>query len=233
MNRTLTLAIANAIVIAACTTVFAAPITQPGDLTPGDSYRLVFVTSTTRDATSSDIGDYNSFVAGVAAGESGLAALGTTWKAIGSTSSINAHDNTNSNPAIDGTGVPIYRLDGTRIANNYADLWDSSLIAPVATFENGMATATSSNRVWTGTVPSGTVNPSFPLGATEDVLFGNPLSSFSGWTTTTIAEDPSVPYHMYAMSGVMTVVPEPSSLVLAAFGSAALCLVAIRRRRVR
>lgn len=221
--------IAYAIIAATSTTVFAAPITQPGDLAPGDSYRLVFVTSTTRDATSSDIGDYNSFVAGVAAGESGLAALGTTWKAIGSTTSVHAHDNTDSNPAVDGTGVPIYRLDGTRIANNYVDLWDSSLIAPVATFEDGMATAMFSNRVWTGTVSSGFVNPSFPLGATEDVIYGNPLSAFSGWTTTSIVEDPSVPYHMYAMSGVITVVPEPSTSVLA--GIAGLIAFAVRFRR--
>ena len=36
--------------------------TVPTGLNGGDQYRLVFVTSTTRDATSSDIADYNAFV---------------------------------------------------------------------------------------------------------------------------------------------------------------------------
>lgn len=36
-------------------TADAAPITLPIGLNPGDEYRLAFVTSTTRDATSTDI----------------------------------------------------------------------------------------------------------------------------------------------------------------------------------
>jgi hypothetical protein len=43
----------------------AAPITVPTGLNPGDRYRLAFVTSTTRDARSSNIADYNLFVTDV------------------------------------------------------------------------------------------------------------------------------------------------------------------------
>ena len=75
-------------------TVPPIPITVPSDLNPGDPYRLAFVTSTTRDATSTNIADYNNFVSGVANGVTQLAALGTTWKAIGSTSADDARDNT-------------------------------------------------------------------------------------------------------------------------------------------
>ena len=42
-------------------------LTVPPGLKPGDKYRLVFVTSATRDAKSENIGDYNTFVSGVAA----------------------------------------------------------------------------------------------------------------------------------------------------------------------
>jgi hypothetical protein len=39
----------------------ATAITVPTGLNPGDQYRLIFVSSTTHDATSSSIGDYNDF----------------------------------------------------------------------------------------------------------------------------------------------------------------------------
>ena len=52
----------------------AAIITVPPGLNPGDTYRLVFVTSLTRDAVSSDIGVYNDFVSTAAASSPDLAA---------------------------------------------------------------------------------------------------------------------------------------------------------------
>src|SRR5690242_18076131 len=91
----------------------AALITVPPSLSVGDQYRLVFVTSTARNATSTNIADYNTFVTNTANGVAELVSLGTTWKVIGSTSSVSARDNTGTNPS--STGVPIYRLDGTRI----------------------------------------------------------------------------------------------------------------------
>ncbi len=109
----------------ASSSLSAAPVTVPGDLAPGFSYRLAFITSTATDATSTDINYYNTFVSNVAGGVPQLAALGTTWKAIGSTASIDARDNTGTNPA--STGVPIYTLAGVRIANNNADLWDGEV----------------------------------------------------------------------------------------------------------
>jgi hypothetical protein len=114
----------------------AALVVVPADLAPGTQYRLVFVTNGTRDATSFDINDYNTFVTNQVTG-SALATqlttagfnLGTiTWKAIastqagGSSTGVTARDNTGTNPS--STGVPIYLIDGNRVANNNADLWD-------------------------------------------------------------------------------------------------------------
>ena len=42
-------------------------VTQPPGLLAGDKYRLIFVTSGRRDALSTSIGDYNSFVSSAAA----------------------------------------------------------------------------------------------------------------------------------------------------------------------
>ena len=108
----------------------AVPITVPTELNPGDQYRLAFVTSTTRDATDTDITLYNAFVSGVANGVTELAALGTTWKMIGSTSSIDARDNTDSNPGVS-VGVPLFNLADELLADDNADLWDGTLTAAV------------------------------------------------------------------------------------------------------
>ncbi len=45
---------------------WATPTFAPPDLSPGDTFHYVFVSSTQRDATSSDITVYNLFVQGLA-----------------------------------------------------------------------------------------------------------------------------------------------------------------------
>ena len=65
----------------------------PAGLVPGDSFRLLFVSSTTRNASSSSIGAYNTFVQNRAA------------------AAIDARDNTGTT----GTGVPIYWLGDCRV----------------------------------------------------------------------------------------------------------------------
>ena len=88
----------------------------------GDTYRLIFVTSGTTACNSSNIATYNAFVQGLA-NAAGLG--GATWKVVGSTATVDARDNTHTNPGVDGAGEPIVRMDGTFvIANNYADLWN-------------------------------------------------------------------------------------------------------------
>ena len=57
-------------------------VTLPTDLLPGAQYRLVFLTDGKRDGTSSNIDDYNAFVAAEAARSPELAALGTTWGSV-------------------------------------------------------------------------------------------------------------------------------------------------------
>jgi hypothetical protein len=84
----------------------ASPITAPTGLNDGDTYRVAFVTSTTRDALSQNIADYNAFVTAVANTQAELFDLGTTWTAITSTSTVGARDNTNTVPG-GSVGIPI------------------------------------------------------------------------------------------------------------------------------
>ncbi len=94
----------------------------PSGLSLGNQYRLVFTTSGTRDATSTNIDDYNTFVTTQANQSSALTALGTTWTAIVSTFSTNALTNTSTDPSPSGvTGVPIYLVSGLRVADSYTD----------------------------------------------------------------------------------------------------------------
>jgi len=80
----------------------------------GDTYRLAFVTSGTRDATSPDIADYHAFVQD-AADAAGLG--GVAWKCLGQ--SINNPDRVdNTGVGVAGAEGPVYLLDGV------SKLWD-------------------------------------------------------------------------------------------------------------
>ncbi len=125
---------------------------KPSGFSAGDRFRLMFVTSTTRDATSSSIGDYNSFVqTRAAAGHMSIRSHSAQFRALGSTAAVDARDNTSTT----GTGVPIYWLGGTKVADDYADFYDGSWANPVGRDESGGAVG-SSTRYWTGSDNDGT-----------------------------------------------------------------------------
>ena len=89
----------------------------------GDRFRLIFVTSQTRDATSTDIADYNEFVQDLAAqGHGFIRAHSGGFRALASTAAVDARDNA----AAVGTGYPVYWLGGAKAADDYADLYDGS-----------------------------------------------------------------------------------------------------------
>ncbi len=197
------------------TILFADLVTIPTSLSPGDSYRLAFVTSGARDAHSLSIADYNDFVQSAADATSGLSALGTIWKAIGSTSTIDARDNTGTLPSIAGgsLGVPIFRIDDTKIADSNDDLWDGTLDFDLH-FTETETYLTSSAFTWTGTKSDGTAD-AFPLGAAAGSLIGNgrPIASTSAWVDFSV-DFSQKPKRFYAISSVLTVpVPEPSSVI--------------------
>jgi hypothetical protein len=142
----------------------------------GDQYRLIFVTSTTSDASSTDISTYNTFTQGVA-NTVGLGAV--TWKAVASTTAVDARDNTGTNPTSMGVGV--FLMNGsTAIANNNADLWNAMASnLDIKWDENGAAIRTDLTvgygewgPVWTGTKSDGTSDNGKELGSGGNVTFG-------------------------------------------------------------
>ena len=72
---------------------------RPQSVAVGKEFRLMFVTSTYRNATSSDISDYNTFVQGrAAAAPTGIQSYSGQFRVPGSTSAVSARDNTRTNP---------------------------------------------------------------------------------------------------------------------------------------
>ena len=97
---------------------------KPSGVDPGDNFRLLFVTSTTRNASATGIATYNTFVQTRAkAGHSAITdSCGNQFKVVGSTSAVDARDNTSTT----GAGQAIYWLTGAKVADNYADFYDGS-----------------------------------------------------------------------------------------------------------
>ncbi len=177
-------------------------VTVPTDLNVGDQYRLFFVTINRIDAQSADINTYNTFAAQEVANEPELVALNTTWKAVASTPTTSALDNTGMDfMPVGSTGVPIYRLDGVRMVNNYDHFWfeqghwlvDANVAPDLSTMQD---------RVWTGSNVNG--SPRDPLGGPTDPRSG--LAHRTGQLAITGDTWPNTQlWPLYVVSDVLTV----------------------------
>lgn len=224
-----TLAVLAVAVVGIASRMDAGIITVPAGLNPGDTYRLVFVTSTTRDAASSNINDYNTFVTSAANSSPGLSALSAQWFAIASTASTDAITNIGTSP----TSTGIFLLDGTKVADGTLDLFDGAILNPISIEETGSSYALA---VWTGTQTTG-VAGAWPLGNGVGAPYiGTASSSASQWIFIGRSSSDSLE-PLYAISSDITVrgagaVPEPGSIALTALGGA-LLFFARRRKQVR
>ena len=135
----------------------------PDGVGAGDTFRLLIVTSTTRDARSTAITDYDSHVqSAVAAGHADIQSYSSQFKVLGSTENVNARDHTETR-ATD-TSAPVYYLNGARVSADYAGLYDDAWDSQVPHDESGNPIGTtdstypdeSSPYVWTGTEYDGT-----------------------------------------------------------------------------
>ena len=100
----------------------------PTDLA-GDRFRLIFVTYQGHPATSTDIENYNTYVQSQANASNALAGIKThssSFRVLGSTEAVDARDNTGTTHTDDQPGVPIYWLNGSKVADDYADLYDGT-----------------------------------------------------------------------------------------------------------
>ena len=205
---------------------------KPGDVTAGERFRLLFRTTTRRNASSGDIGIYNSFVqAAAAAGHTAIQAHSDAFRVLGSTATVDARDNTNTTYTSSDKGVPIYWLNGAKIADDYEDFYDGSWSNDGAGKNESGADHTNpligsgSAGTWTGSKSDGTAGEnnqgqSRALGDSF-VHFGTPLTSNS-----TLGAGAVGPF--YGMSAVYRVegTPDPAVNSAPVFGSGAAFSVA-------
>ncbi len=178
------------------------PLT-PSGLSGGDSFRLLFVSSTTRNASDTDIATYNSFVQTAAkAGHMAISDdVGDAFTAVASTSSVDARDNTSTT----GAGVPIYWLGGDKAADDYADFYDGSWDSHAARNESGTIIG-GTVRVFTGSNDDGTKHATDYLG-NNNVQAGSVGTGSDPFTAVTLAGSNSRSF--YGLSPVFTVVAPP------------------------
>ena len=122
----------------------------PAGLNPGDHFRFVFVTDGIRDATSTNIADYDSFVNAQAGGATYNGVV-VNWLAIGSTDSVDAIDHVGQ------ANAPVYLSDGTLVTTSTtpAGLWSGTLVHAINLDLAGNPVPPFTF-VWTGTNPTGT-----------------------------------------------------------------------------
>ena len=99
----------------------------PTGLSTGDQFRLLFLSSTKRAGSSTDIADYNTFVqTRAAAGHTDIQTYSTGFRVVGCTAAVDARDNTSTTYTTTDKGVPIYWLNGAKAADQYEDFYDGS-----------------------------------------------------------------------------------------------------------
>ena len=172
----------------------------PSGLGAGAEFRLIFISSGTRNGSSSDIADYNTFVqTAAAAGHADIQDYSSGFRVVGSTADVDARDNTATTYTADDTGVAIYWLGGNKVVDDYEDFydggWDDEANAKDESGSNRSTTGTA-NYPLTGSNHNGTEafdgSDSRALGAgnvqngipNSGLLGAGPLSSGSTFSNT-------------------------------------------------
>ena len=189
----------------------------PTELTAGDQFRLIFLSSTKRNASSSSIGTYNTFIQDRAAvGHGDIQAHSDGFTAVGCTAAVDARDNTGTSYTSVNKGVPIYWLGGTRVADDYEDFYDGSWNDEEKSKDesgaNGPDISQTANHPWTGCADNGSEG----FNSHISVALGNP----TGFVRTGLPDGNNVntgpisgPYNpastetrpLYGLSAVFTV----------------------------
>ena len=158
----------------------------PDGLDEGDEFRLLFVTSGTRNATSSRISTYNNFVQNAAAnatvGEDDdpapISAHSAGFRVVASTEDDDARDNTSTRYISSNKGVPIYWLGGNKLADNYEDFYDGDWDDEAGRKEEN-GDSNNSLVIWTGSTDDGRKSTDRTLGD-DPVRVGYPTGTESG-----------------------------------------------------
>ncbi len=185
---------------------------KPSSIGAGESFRLLFISSTTRNATARNASEYDIHVRNrVAAGHTAIRPYSATFRALYSTTAVDARDHAMTT----GTGVPIYWLDGPRVADNYPDFHDGSWNSAAGRNENG---ASQTGTAYTGSRDNGTAFPDRALRTlgqnfAPNVRYGSPADGLSS------ADSPSGTRRSYFGLSPIFVVAQSASVITIAAGT--------------
>ena len=181
----------------------------PAEVTNGDRFRVLFVTGT-GNPTSSDIATYNTYVQGqAAAGHTDIADYSHWFRVVGSTTSVDARDNTGTTYTADDKGVPIYWLGGVKVVDDYEDFYDGGW-DDEANPRGANGAAVTVDRIWTGSTDAGTEkllpdNASLAIGNGGSIQVGRLDHSSSGPLDANSFFVPTTNWPFYALSGLFEV----------------------------
>ena len=115
-------------------------LTPANEAAAGSEFRLLFATSTARDASATDIAVYNRFVQDrAAAGHAALGPYAAGFRVLGGTADTDAAANASLPATAPDDPVPVYWLNGNRVVADSADLLGGSWTGRAPTDENGTA----------------------------------------------------------------------------------------------
>jgi len=142
---------------------------KPSSLLDGDKFRLLFVSQSERDGSSSAIADYNAHVQTAAKdGHWAISdACGDLFTAVASTSAVDARVNTSTESS--DTDASIWWLGGCKVATNYADFYDQTWDC-VQIHRNESGLARGRNNVLTGSNSDGTKHATEHLGNSTNLV---------------------------------------------------------------
>jgi hypothetical protein len=223
--RLLVAAVAMICGIAAGQNARAVDILTPAGLNPGDTFRFIFVSSSSVGSNNTNFSSIDATLASDASGYT-YSGQSISWSAIVSKVGTNARDRVGGF----NTNVPVYLVTGDKVANNLTTsgngLWSGSLLRAVNV---GIAGNTINGSIITGTFASGTVGAG--LGSTGPTIG---VSSSSGGTWLDNGPTFGGSFRVYGISSNLTAVavPEPSTYALGAIATGVMAWVA-RRRKAR
>ncbi len=153
-----------------------ASLVVPAGLNPGDSYHVVFVSSTDGLPLSSSIAHYDTHVQNAADAAGIGTSIGLAWRAIVSTETVNAITHLGSLFSNENT-IPIYNQNGDLVASSFNDMWDGFLNKPIGYDEYGTIDR---SYTYTGTNTSGLADN--PLGGAGGYYtYGGPTDRGMHW----------------------------------------------------
>ena len=181
---------------------------KPSGLVAGNEFRILFLTHRTFSPTSSDIADYNAYVqAEVRRGHTAIRPYDSGFRVVGSSGDDAARDNTATTYTATAKGLPIYWLNGSKVADDYEDFYDGTWDDEAnPRFRDGTVRFPNDGQVWTGSNNNGTANSS-ALGDSSVMIgrlngTGGPLNANATYSGVSII-NAGLPY--YALSEVFGV----------------------------